>query len=157
MSNSRMLTLQQSSLLDGTNGSWLESLYESWQRDPDSVDERWHAWFQQLPQVNGKAVDDVLHSELRDEFSKLTGHLRGHRIARVTETRLEFERKQVRVLQLINAYRFRGHQYARTDPLQQNGAAPVSELDLRYHELSDEDLNTVFRTGSLVGPGEGDA
>ena len=152
MSNSRMLALQQSSLLDGTNGSWLESLYESWQRDPDSVDERWHAWFQQLPQVNGKAVDDVFHSELRDEFSKLTGHLRGHRIARVTETRLEFERKQVRVLQLINAYRFRGHQYARTDPLQQNGAAPVSELDLRYHELSDEDLNTVFRTGSLVGP-----
>ncbi|MGB5538714.1 MAG: thiamine pyrophosphate-dependent enzyme, partial [Gammaproteobacteria bacterium] len=152
MSNSRMLALQQSSLLDGTNGSWLESLYESWQRDPDSVDERWHAWFQQLPQVNGKAVDDVFHSELRDEFSKLTGHLRGHRIARVTETRLEFERKQVRVLQLINAYRFRGHQYARTDPLQQNGAAPVSELDLRYHELSEEDLNTVFRTGSLVGP-----
>jgi 2-oxoglutarate dehydrogenase E1 component len=152
MSNSRMLALQQSSLLDGANGSWLEALYESWQRDPDSVDERWHTWFRQLPQVNGQAVDDVFHSELRAEFSRLTGRLRGHRIARVTESRLEYERKQVRVLQLINAYRFRGHQYAGTDPLQQRDAAPVSELALRYHDLSENDLNTVFRTGSLVGP-----
>jgi len=152
MSNSRMLVLQQSSLLDGANGSWLEALYEGWLRDPDSVDERWHAWFRQLPQVNGQAVDDVFHSELRAEFSRLTGRLRGHRIARVTESRLEYERKQVRVLQLINAYRFRGHQYAGTDPLQQRDAVPVSELALRYHDLSEDDLNTVFRTGSLVGP-----
>ncbi|MGD2113045.1 MAG: 2-oxoglutarate dehydrogenase E1 component, partial [Gammaproteobacteria bacterium] len=151
MSNPRMLALQQSSLLDGTNGSWLETLYESWLRDPDTVDERWHTWFRDLPQVNGQAVD-VLHSELRDEFSRLTGRLRGHRIARVTESRLEYERKQVRVLQLINAYRFRGHQYAKTDPLQQQAATQVSELDLHYHGLSQEDLSTVFRTGSLVGP-----
>lgn len=147
-----MLALQRSSLLDGTNGTWLEDLYERWLRDPDSVDERWHAWFGALPRVNGQVTESVLHSEVREEFAKLTGHLRGHRIARVTESRLEFERKQVRVLQLINAYRFRGHQYADTDPLQQREAADVSELALRYHELSDADLTTVFRTGSLVGP-----
>ncbi len=152
MGNSRMLTLQQSSLLDGTNSAWLESLYEAWLRDPGAVDERWHAWFQALPRVNGQVVDDVFHSELRNEFSRLTGHLRGHRIARVTESRLVYERKQVRVLQLINAYRFRGHQYAGTDPLQHRETASVSELALRYHDLSEDDLNTVFRTGSLVGP-----
>ncbi|MEZ5541106.1 MAG: 2-oxoglutarate dehydrogenase E1 component [Pseudomonadota bacterium] len=152
MSTTRMLALQQSSLLDGANGPWLEALYESWLRDPASVDERWHAWFRELPRVNGQEVDDVFHSELRAEFSRLTGHLRGHRIARVTETRLRYEQKQVRVLQLINAYRFRGHQYAWTDPLREAPPRPANELDLRYHELSEEDLHTVFRTGSLVGP-----
>jgi len=150
--NPSMLALQQSSLLDGTNAAWLEAQYERWLRDPDSVDERWHAWFRALPRVNGHLVEDVYHSELRDEFSQLTGHLRGHRVARVTESHLEHERKQVRVLQLINAYRFRGHQYAMTDPLEQRERAHVNELEPRYHELSESDYNTVFRTGSLVGP-----
>ena len=90
----------------------------------------------------------------REEFSRLTGHLRGQRIARLTDTRLEHENKQVRVLQLINAYRFRGHQHARTDPLQHQQPEPIPELELDYHNLSEADFDTVFHTGSLVGPRE---
>jgi 2-oxoglutarate dehydrogenase E1 component len=146
-----MNALQQSSLLDGGNAAWLEALYESWLRDPGSVDADWRAYFAGLPQVNGQAVD-VLHSELQAEFIRLTGRPRGVATSPGSELRLEHEHKQVRVLQLINAYRFRGHQYARTDPLRLREPEPLSELDLSFHNLSEADFGTVFRTGSLVGP-----
>ena len=154
MSKQGMKVLQKTSLLDGDNGAYLESLYESWLQDDDSVPENWRDYFAGLPQVNGQARDDILHSELRREFSQLTGRLRGHRIARLTGARLAHESKQVRVLQLINAYRFCGHQYARTDPLRRSEPELAPEMDLGYHDLSEADFNTVFQTGSLVGPEE---
>ena len=149
-----MKTLQRSSLLDGGNGAYLEGLYESYLQDPDSVDERWRIYFEALPQVNGHDGGDIFHSEVRRKFSRLTGRLRGHRIARMTGARLGQERKQVRVLQLINAYRFRGHQHAKTDPLRRSDPAPINELELAYHDLSEADFDTVFQTGSLVGADE---
>jgi 2-oxoglutarate dehydrogenase E1 component len=154
MSKQWMKALQQTSLLDGGNGAYLETLYESYLHDPDSVADHWRDYFDGLPKVNGQDAGDIVHSELRREFSRLTGRLRGHRIARLTGARLEHERKQVRVLQLINAYRFRGHQYAKTDPLRRTDPEPTNELDLAYHELSEADFGTVFQTGSLVGPDE---
>ena len=60
--------------------------------------------------------------------------------------------KQVAVLQLINAYRFRGHRQADLDPLRQYERPEVAELDPAFHGLTDEDLDTTFNTGSLVGP-----
>ena len=154
MSKQWMKALQQTSLLDGGNGAYLEALYESWLRDPDSVAENWRDYFDDLPRVNGQESGDFFHSELRQEFSRLTGRLRGHRIAHLTGARLQQERKQVRVLQLINAYRFRGHQHAHTDPLRRADPERVAELDLDYYELSEADLDRVFQTGSLVGPEE---
>ncbi|MGB5180225.1 MAG: 2-oxoglutarate dehydrogenase E1 component [Gammaproteobacteria bacterium] len=154
MSRQWMKALQQTSLLDGGNGAYLEALYESWLRDPGSVAENWRTYFDGLPRVNGQEHGDLFHSELRREFSRLTGRLRGHRLAHLTGARLEQEGKQVRVLQLINAYRFRGHQHARLDPLRRADPEPVPELDLVYHGLSELDLDRVFQTGSLVGPEE---
>jgi len=149
-----MKALQQTSLLDGGNGAYLESQYESFLRDPDSVSPHWRAYFEALPHIDGQESQDVFHSELRRDFSRLTGRLRGQRLARLTAVRLTQERKQVRVLQMINAYRFRGHQHARTDPLRHSDPDPVPELELAYHGLGEQDFDTVFQTGSLVGPEE---
>ena len=59
--------------------------------------------------------------------------------------------KQVSVLQLINAYRFRGHRNANLDPLNQYKRPQVPELDPSFHDLFESDLDTVFNTGSLQG------
>ncbi len=151
MSKPDMHSLQLGSMLDGGNAAWLEAQYESWLRDENSVTDHWRDYFASLPQVNGQQVD-LLHSELRAEFSRLTGRRPASVGGSAGELHLEHERKQVRVLQLINAYRFRGHQYALTDPLRGRDPEPRSDLDLSYHELSEADFDTVFRTGSLVGP-----
>ena len=149
-----MKTLQRSSLLDGGNVAYLDALYETWLRDPAALAPRWRQYFDALPRVDGYASADVSHAAIREEFSRLTGRLRGGRIARLTDARLVHENKQIRVLQLINAYRFRGHQYARTNPLQERQPQSIPELELEYHDLSESDLGAVFRTGSLVGPRE---
>lgn len=148
-----MEVLQRSSLLDGGNAAYLEEIYEAWLQEPESVEPYWRNWFEALPAVNGDATE-ISHAECRKEFSRLTGRLRGHRIANLDGKRLAHEHKQVRVLQLINAYRFRGHQYARTDPLRRNDPEPIPELELSEHQLSEKDFDTVFQTGSLVGPAE---
>ena len=58
------------------------------------------------------------------------------------------------VLQLTNAYRFRGHRQADLDPLKQYERPNVPELDPAYHDLNEVDMDTLFNTGSLYAEGE---
>lgn len=48
--------------------------------------------------------------------------------------------KQVKVLQLINAYRFRGHQHANLDPLGLWQQDKVADLDPSFHDLTEADF-----------------
>ena len=61
----------------------------------------------------------------------------------------EYERKQVRVVQLISAYRQRGHQQAQLDPLGLSERPTVPDLTLSFHELSEADLDTTFQVGTV--------
>lgn len=148
-----MNALQRTSLLDGGNAAYLEEIYEAWLQNPDTVEPGWRNWFEALPATNGDGTE-ISHAECRREFGQLTGRLRGHRMASLGGARLAHEQKQVRVLQLINAYRFRGHQQAKTDPLRRKDSGSIPELGLLEHQLSEDDFDTVFQTGSLVGPAE---
>ena len=65
---------------------------------------------------------------------------------------LKCEASQVGVLQLINAYRFRGFRVADLDPLRHLPPPHIPELDPANHGLTDADLDQEFDTGSLVGP-----
>ena len=151
-----MQELWDSSQLNGTSAAWLESLYEAYLLDPGTVDPEWKKFFDRLPQVksadggNG-AGREVPHNEIREFFRAFAKEL--HPVPTATPSHdLELERKQVHVLQLINAYRFRGHQHASTNPLNNNHMVDVPELDLAFHQLSEADFSTVFETGSLAGP-----
>jgi len=134
------------------NAPYLEQLYECYLRDPDSVDPAWRSYFEALPRVDGVAVDAV-HSEIRDRFRQLAYRGRARPTTSVTEVvPSDHREKQIRVLQLINAYRFRGHQRARLDPLEMAEMPDVPDLYPAHHGLTEADLDTVFDTGSLVGP-----
>ncbi len=151
-----MQELWSSSLLNGASAAWLESLYEAYLTSPETVDLDWRRFFDGLPKVksgnggNG-AGREVPHKEVREFFRAIARE--HHPVPTATPSHdLELERKQVHVLQLINAYRFRGHQHASTNPLRNNHQVEVPELDPAYHQLSETDFNTVFETGSLAGP-----
>ena len=155
-----MQELWDSSQLNGGSAAWLESLYETYLRNPAGVDPGWCAYFDGLPTLktgngNGGTGAESPHDEVR-EFFRALAHQHKHTPAPAPGLDLEFERKQVHVLQLINAYRFRGHQHAKTNPLDRarNGSIrkEVDELTLKYHDLSEADFATVFETGSLAGP-----
>ncbi|UCB54500.1 MAG: 2-oxoglutarate dehydrogenase E1 component [Thiotrichales bacterium] len=152
-----MQELWESSQLNGASAAWLESLYEAYLTDPETVEPEWRGFFDSLPKVksgNG-GIDggrEVPHNEIRDFFRAIAKDY--HPVPTATPSHdIELERKQVHVLQLINAYRFRGHQHANTNPLiNSHHQIEVPELDLAYHQLGEADFDTVFETGSLAGP-----
>lgn len=153
--NGQSLDFPDESLLDGGNIAYLEALYERYLVDPSSLPERWRNYFATLPQVSG-IRQEVPHAEIRNHFREYTLNASRPIDQRQAEREslAEHDRKQVRVLQLINAYRFLGHLNAKVNPLGQPHPVDVPELTLDHHELTDGDLDTLFNTGSLLAPTE---
>ncbi|TVS08628.1 MAG: 2-oxoglutarate dehydrogenase E1 component [Gammaproteobacteria bacterium] len=150
MQDSLMEIMRRTSHLSGGNVAYIEQLYESYLEDANSVPEEWRAHFEKLPRVDGAIAPDVPHAPIRTHFELLgRSRNRARPVAMRPEVSSEHEKKQVRVLELISAYRHRGHKRANIDPLglMERPATPV--LDLAYHRLSDADLDTVFQTGSF--------
>ncbi|AIA70316.1 2-oxoglutarate dehydrogenase E1 component [Pectobacterium atrosepticum SCRI1043] len=145
MQNGAMKAWLDSSYLAGANQSYIEQLYEDFLTDPDSIEHSWRSIFQQLPTSGVKP--DQLHSKTRDYFRRLAKDS-SRFTSSVTDPDIDV--KQVKVLQLINAFRFRGHQQANLDPIFLRPQEPVAELDLDYHNLTQDDLQESFNVGSFA-------
>lgn len=141
-----MELMWSSSHVSGSNVHYVEALYEQYLADPASVPEEWRSYFEQLPDVAGNSGRDIPLSPVRDQFQQLA---RMRRSTAAVPVDSDESKKQVKVLQLINAYRFRGHQKADIDPLKLRTQAHVPDLDLSFHQLSEADLDTEFQTGSF--------
>lgn len=146
MHNGVMKAWLESSHLAGANASYIEDLYESFLEDPESVAEEWRSLFSSLPQVNGHAIEQP-HSRVRDYFRRLAKDPSRYS-APVSDPQVDA--KQVRVLQLINAFRFRGHQNANLDPLGLWARETVAELDPAFHNLQGADMEATFNVGSYA-------
>lgn len=131
----------------GGNIHFIEELYEEYLNDPNAVPEQWREYFNKLPRPEGAPAQDLPLSPIRDHFSQLSRQ-RKSAVPGVT-TDNQHEKKQVKVLQMINAFRFRGHQQADIDPLALRERKPIADLDLHFHQLGKEDLDEEFQTGSL--------
>jgi 2-oxoglutarate dehydrogenase E1 component len=146
-----MLEQWASSHIAGGNAEYVEALYEAYLQDPNAIAPQWRDYFDQLPLVPSEthAMHDIPHTVLRERFARLS-KMRVRTDATVSQDvhATEYERKQVRVVQLISAYRQRGHQQAALDPLALAARPPVPDLDLTFHELSDADLDTTFQVGT---------
>ncbi|MCG8325007.1 MAG: 2-oxoglutarate dehydrogenase E1 component [Thiotrichales bacterium] len=142
--------MTDSHFLYSGNASFIEELYEKYLTDPQSVPQAWQAYF------NGLSPDaeirDQSHTPIRQRLKESA--LSGSRAqtAPASEADKEHDKKQVSVLQLINAHRFLGHRNAELDPLNQYERPEINELDPDHHGFQATDMDTVFNTGSLVGP-----
>ena len=152
MQESSMELLWRSSHIAGGNATYVEDLYESYLKDPNGVPEQWRDYFDKLPRVESDFVqiEDVPHSVIRERFAQISKmRVRTEATVAHDSQATEYERKQVRVVQLISAYRQRGHQKAQLDPLGLAEREHVPDLELGFHHLSTADFDTVFQTGSL--------
>ena len=140
---------QPDSLLYGGNAPFLEELYQRFLEDPSSISEDWRNYFKALHPDQG-SPSELNHEAIREA---LAGQAQRRPIpaGAVPANVATSAAKQVAVLQLINAYRFRGHQQATLDPLGIQEKTPIGELDPGFHCLTEADMDTVFSTGSLVG------
>lgn len=145
MQNSTMKDLLNSSYLAGANQSYIEQLYEDYLTDPDSVDDSWQGIFQQISR--NELNPEQFHSTTRDYFRRLAKDTKRYTPS-ISDP--EADVKQVKVLQLINAFRFRGHQNANLDPIKLRYKAPVPDLEPSFHNLTAADFEHSFNLGSFA-------
>ncbi|WP_456439834.1 2-oxoglutarate dehydrogenase E1 component [Caldithrix abyssi] len=116
--------IQAIDYLDHIHSGYLESLYEQFKKNPSTLDESWQRFFEgfELGQKTDVSTD-------------------GEQLA-----------KEFKVIELINAYRTRGHLFTRTNPVRQRRKYRPT-LDIENFGLSKQDLKTVFHAGELIGIG----
>ncbi len=144
MQNGALKDWLDSSFLAGENQAYIEDIYEDYLNDPSSVDGRWREIFDSLPKAD---ITEQPHSQTRDYFRRLAKDSTRYHTS-VSDPAMDS--KQVKVLQLINAFRFRGHQNANLDPLGLWKQEPVPDLDPAFHNLTKADFDETFNVGSFA-------
>ena len=133
----------------GGNAPYIEALYERYLVDPNDIDESWRTVFDKLPRVEGNTAPEVPHHQITEQFANIEKQRSRAAFATQGTVSTEYERKQVSVIELIEAYRQRGHQKASLDPLQLDPRPPVPDLELSNAGLTGADMDVVFQTGNL--------
>ena len=134
----------ETSHLAGGNVAYIEQMFEAYLDDPTAVSDEWRKVFDALP--SDGQVTDTKMSDVREQFREAAKN----KLKQSGGGSSASDQKQVKVLQLINAYRFRGHQHANLDPLGLWKQDTVPDLSLDFHELSKDDLDREFNVGSLA-------
>ncbi len=132
------------SYLFGGNAPFVEELYENYLDNPASVPDEWREYFDKLAQQPGAAARDVPHFPVIAAFAE-----QGKRGPVRTVVAAGDDKKQVAVLQLINAYRFLGNRWANLDPLKRQERPEIQELEPSFYGFTPADLNEPFNTGSF--------
>jgi 2-oxoglutarate dehydrogenase E1 component len=145
-----MKEMQGSSYLFGANAPFVEELYEAYLDDPETVAPEWRRYFDQLQQDEGGR--DVAHAPVIESFIRLAKSKPEAAAGMAGTQAVTLEKKQVAVLQMINAYRFLGVRNADVDPLKQSDKPVIQELDPAFYGFTDADMDQTFNSGSLVGP-----
>ncbi|HUN68777.1 MAG TPA: 2-oxoglutarate dehydrogenase E1 component [Burkholderiales bacterium] len=135
------------SYLFGGNAPFVEELYEKYLEDPAGVPEEWRVYFDRLQLVESSAAKDVAHAPIVESFA-----LKAKTGPRRAAPDGALDRKQVSVIQLVAEYRFRGCLLADIDPLKRQQRPHIAELEPAYYDLAEADMDTVFNTGSFIGP-----
>ena len=141
--------------LAADNAHYIESLYEQYLNDPNSVGADWQDYFKQYQSPN-----DAHHNAIKDQFLLLARNQTANKGAPASAADAAnaahcMDPKQMGVQQLISAYRRRGHRRAKLDPLALHPRNDVIDLTLEYHGLSEADLDTVYPTNDLnIGKSE---
>ncbi|MDN2663246.1 2-oxoglutarate dehydrogenase E1 component [Psychromonas sp. 14N.309.X.WAT.B.A12] len=144
-----METWLASSHLSGANSTYIEDLYESYLDDPCSVDANWREVFDELPSVSD--TPEERHSVIREQMKHAA---KAPKCFTPPQGAVHNDAKQVKVLQLIGAYRHRGHEAANLDPLGLVKNETIKELDPFYHDLTGSDLDANFNVGSFAAGNE---
>ena len=144
MTKRTLKELYNSSHLFGNNASWIESLYEDWLDDEQSVPPHWAETFSTL---RADAEGESGHLAIQEKFRHLG------RLPAVVGGSTEFsDQKEAAVVKLITAYRIRGHEAAQLDPLGQPHHVPPPDLDPAFHGLGESDMDREFDTATLFAP-----
>jgi 2-oxoglutarate dehydrogenase E1 component len=142
--------------LNGANLAFVESLYEQYLADPESVAPDWRAWFAGFPSDLPAGTRPGFGPTLRPAsiFHAPPAAAASPRPRAVVESPegTDVAAQQDKVDQLLRAFRVRGHMIANLDPLGLP-RPPHPELELDYYQLGEADLDRVFSSRTIAGAG----
>lgn len=104
----------------------IDHLYQSYKKDPESVEPGWQKFFEGFEFAQTDYEND---GEIPENFQK-----------------------EFKVINLINGYRTRGHLFTKTNPVRERRKyAPT--LDIENFGLTEADLDLTFQAGTEIGIG----
>lgn len=115
------------SFINSAHPAYIESVYQDFKRDPDSVQYEWRKFFE--------GFDFALQSTA--ENGEPTS----------------FSFKEFKVWRLIDAYRRKGHLIANTNPIRERKDRKAN-LDIRFFGLEEKDLDKKYLAGEALGIGK---
>ncbi len=136
----------QSSQL-GANAAYIEDLYEQYLVAPDSVGPKWKTYFDG---IKGRDGADVPHSAVIAAIAE-AGRQAARGVVVAAGGNAVSDSREFAVSKLIVAYRSRGHLAAELDPLGMWEKSEAPDLDIAFHGLSNNDLDTTFSSGGAGG------
>src|SRR5690606_4125276 len=123
------------SYLSNSDPDYIDSLYQAYTEDPESVDFGWRKFFEGF-----------------DFAERYGGEGGGSREGEVPGSPSAHVLKEINVLNMINGYRDRGHLFTATNPVRERRKyLPGKELET--FGFTEKDLDTVFNAGVEVGLG----
>ncbi|MCL6267241.1 2-oxoglutarate dehydrogenase E1 component [Flagellimonas myxillae] len=131
------------SFLNAAHTSFFAEQYDKYLTSPDSVEPSWRAFFQGFDFGMESSLGEL---ELTSENGIVTT-ANGQEVVIPQSLQKEFQ-----VVKLINGYRSRGHLFTQTNPVRERRKY-IPTLELSNFGLSDEDLDTVFDAGKIIGIG----
>ena len=135
------------SLLSGENATFLDEQYALWHVDPGAVEPSLRAWFETI----GRQTSDGDRITVRPTIRPRSIFAGGAASADGLTVDQAAVRRQARAVQLINAYRVRGHSDADVDPLQRREHIDHPELMVQSWGLTEEDLDADIDTAPAYG------
>jgi len=120
------------SFLNAAHTGFIEDLYQKYLTNPDAVEPSWRSFFQ------GYDLANTNYSIIGDE--------------EVSIEIPEHVHKEFQVIELINGYRSRGHLFTKTNPVRERRKYTPT-LEIINFGLSNEDLETIFDAGEILGIG----
>ena len=138
-----MADLNGATFLTGDNAGFIAELYARFLENPNAVDESWRPLFSNLG-------DDLsaVKAELRRPVWSRPGPVGvADGAAQAAHAAID----SIRALNLIRAYRVRGHLEADLDPLGLDKRGPYPELDYHSYGFTEADLDREIFINNLLG------
>ncbi len=124
--------MEKFSFLNAVHSGYIAELYDQYLINPNTTEPSWRSFFQGYDFANEKY-------SLTEEADDIE----------VPEIVL----KEFKVIDLINGYRTRGHLFTKTNPVRERRKYTPT-LEISNFGLSENDLDTVFDAGNIIGTGK---
>jgi len=140
--------MERFSFLSAVHSNLVEDMYQQFLRYPDSVEPSWKAFFQgfdfALENYNNADIGEVETRSFAQKFEDS-----GVCISEISNVSEDIS-KEFKVINLIEAYRNRGHLFTKTNPVRERRNYEP-RLDIENFGLKTSDLDKKFNSATEVG------